>query len=77
MYLIPTNYSRLCAKLFLRAESQALDRILIEFSRRYWEHNSNCILGSASESLSLYLCASPHKYVMQAMSIRSCIPCYC
>jgi Sec7-like guanine-nucleotide exchange factor len=46
-YLICRRH--LCSKLFLRGESQVIDRILIEFSRRYWEQNTSSILGSASE----------------------------
>lgn len=45
---IDVAFRRLCAKLYLRGESQVIDRILIEFSRRYWEHNPTSILGSAS-----------------------------
>ncbi|KIM21922.1 hypothetical protein M408DRAFT_29167 [Serendipita vermifera MAFF 305830] len=41
-------FRRLCGKLYFSAESQALDRILIDFSRRYYEHNPKCVLGSAS-----------------------------
>lgn len=39
---------RLCAKLYLRGESQIIDRILVDFSRRYWEHNPTSVLGNAS-----------------------------
>ncbi|KAG8858191.1 hypothetical protein FRC20_012055, partial [Serendipita sp. 405] len=45
---VDTAFRKLCGKLYVRGESQVLDRILIEFSRRYWEHNPNCILGNAS-----------------------------
>lgn len=41
-------YRRLCAKLFLKAETQQVDRILVEFSRRYFECNPTSIYGSAS-----------------------------
>ncbi|EMD37830.1 CsMn39, partial [Gelatoporia subvermispora B] len=41
-------FRRLCAKLFLKAETQQVDRILEEFSRRYWECNSNSVYGNAS-----------------------------
>lgn len=40
-------FRTLCAKLYLKAETQQLDRILVEFSRRYWENNPNTIYGSA------------------------------
>lgn len=43
-------FRRLCAKLYLKAETQQVDRILEEFSRRYWENNSGTVYGSASES---------------------------
>ena len=42
---------RLCAKLYLKAETQQVDRILDEFSRRYWDCNPNSLYGSASESI--------------------------
>lgn len=46
-------YRRLCGKLYLKAETQQVDRILVEFSRRYWENNPSAIYGSAGESTSL------------------------
>lgn len=42
---------RLCAKLYLKAETQQVDRILNEFSRRYWDCNPNTLYGSASKSI--------------------------
>ncbi|OCH95101.1 hypothetical protein OBBRIDRAFT_810024 [Obba rivulosa] len=41
-------FRRLCAKLFLKAETQQVDRILEEFSRRYWECNPTSVYGNAS-----------------------------
>ncbi|KAK7057207.1 hypothetical protein R3P38DRAFT_2839951 [Favolaschia claudopus] len=41
-------FRRLCAKLYLKAETQQVDRILEEFSRRYWECNPNGLYGSAN-----------------------------
>ncbi|KAI0266753.1 hypothetical protein BC834DRAFT_111496 [Gloeopeniophorella convolvens] len=41
-------FRRLCAKLFLKAETQQVDRILEEFSRRYWECNPGSLFGNAS-----------------------------
>lgn len=41
-------FRRLCAKLFLKAETQQVDRILEEFSRRFWDCNSSRLYGSAS-----------------------------
>ncbi|THH27852.1 hypothetical protein EUX98_g6347 [Antrodiella citrinella] len=41
-------FRRLCAKLYLKAESQQVDRILEEFGRRYWDCNPTSIFGSAS-----------------------------
>ncbi|KIK67463.1 hypothetical protein GYMLUDRAFT_217799 [Collybiopsis luxurians FD-317 M1] len=39
-------FRRLCAKLYLKAETQQVDRILEEFSKRYWECNPNTVYGS-------------------------------
>lgn len=44
-------FRRLCAKLYLKAETQQVDRILAEFSRRYWELNTATVYGSDSECL--------------------------
>ncbi|KAJ6522973.1 hypothetical protein DFH09DRAFT_938135 [Mycena vulgaris] len=41
-------FRRLCAKLYLKAETQQVDRILEEFSRRYWECNPNGPYGSSN-----------------------------
>ncbi|KAL1717370.1 hypothetical protein EV715DRAFT_203332 [Schizophyllum commune] len=41
-------FRRLCSKLFLKAETQQVDRILEEFSRRYWECNPNTVYGSSN-----------------------------
>ncbi|RPD59799.1 hypothetical protein L227DRAFT_586366 [Lentinus tigrinus ALCF2SS1-6] len=41
-------FRRLCAKLYLKAETQQVDRILEEFARRYWECNPTTVLGNAS-----------------------------
>ncbi|KAI0693997.1 hypothetical protein C8T65DRAFT_833556 [Cerioporus squamosus] len=41
-------FRRLCAKLYLKAETQQVDRILEEFARRYFECNPTTILGNAS-----------------------------
>ncbi|KAI0332360.1 hypothetical protein GY45DRAFT_1344763 [Cubamyces sp. BRFM 1775] len=41
-------FRKLCGKLYLKAETQQVDRILEEFARRYWECNPTTILGSAS-----------------------------
>lgn len=39
---------KFCLKLFLKAETQQVDRILEEFARRYFECNPTTIFGSAS-----------------------------
>ncbi|KAI0320783.1 hypothetical protein OF83DRAFT_498953 [Amylostereum chailletii] len=39
-------FRRFCAKLFLKAETQQVDRILEEFSRRYWECNPGNLFGN-------------------------------
>ncbi|CCM05711.1 uncharacterized protein FIBRA_07943 [Fibroporia radiculosa] len=41
-------FRRLCAKLYLKAETQQLDRILEEFARRYFDCNPTTIFGSSS-----------------------------
>jgi hypothetical protein len=43
-------FRRLCGKLYLKAETQQVDRILDQFSQRYWECNPGCLFGSASMS---------------------------
>lgn len=40
-------FRQLCSKLYLKAETQQVDRILEEFSNRYWELNPNSLYGSA------------------------------
>jgi hypothetical protein len=42
----------LCTKLYLKAETQQVDRILVEFSRRWQECNPGNLFGSASKSSS-------------------------
>ncbi len=41
-------FRTMCAKLYLKAETQQVDRILEEFSARYWETNSGTVYGSSS-----------------------------
>ncbi|KAF7793825.1 hypothetical protein EIP86_004946 [Pleurotus ostreatoroseus] len=41
-------FRRLCAKLYLKAETQQVDRILEEFARRYWDCNPKSLFGSAN-----------------------------
>lgn len=41
-------FRRMCAKLYLKAETQQVDRILEEFARRYFECNPTTIFGNAS-----------------------------
>ncbi|KAI0043650.1 hypothetical protein FA95DRAFT_1609196 [Auriscalpium vulgare] len=41
-------FRRLCAKLYLKAETQQVDRILEEFARRYWDCNPGSLFGSPS-----------------------------
>lgn len=43
-------HRRLCGKLYLKAETQQVDRILEQFSRQYWDCNPDSIYGSASSS---------------------------
>jgi len=39
--------SRLCGKLYLKAETQQVDRILEQFSRRYFDDNPRTVYGSS------------------------------
>ncbi|KAJ8474457.1 hypothetical protein ONZ45_g15942 [Pleurotus djamor] len=41
-------FRRMCAKLYLKAETQQVDRILEEFSRRYWDCNPSTVFGNSS-----------------------------
>ncbi|BGP48501.1 hypothetical protein JCM10450v2_004377 [Rhodotorula kratochvilovae] len=40
-------FRRLCGKLYLKAETQQVDRILEQFSRRYYDENPQTVYGSA------------------------------
>lgn len=42
-------FRRLCNKLFLRAETQQVDRILEDFSKKYFEDNPGCVLPSSGK----------------------------
>ncbi|KAN0061964.1 hypothetical protein ACQY0O_005959 [Thecaphora frezii] len=46
---IDIAFRRLCDKLFLRAETQQIDRILRAFSERYFNCNKNTVFSSADE----------------------------
>ncbi|KAJ3501331.1 hypothetical protein NLJ89_g9384 [Agrocybe chaxingu] len=41
-------FRRLCGKLYLKAETQQVDRLLEQFSRRYWDCNPGNLYGSAN-----------------------------
>ncbi|KAF8200849.1 hypothetical protein BJ912DRAFT_1019831 [Pholiota molesta] len=41
-------FRRLCGKLYLKGETQQVDRILEQFSRRYWDCNPGLLYGSAN-----------------------------
>ncbi|KAB5589161.1 Sec7-like domain containing protein [Ceratobasidium theobromae] len=41
-------FRHLCTKLYLKAETQQVDRILEEFSRRFWDCNRGSVYGSSS-----------------------------
>lgn len=43
-------FRKLCMKLFLKGETQQVDRILIEFSKRFWEQNASNLYFSIGES---------------------------
>ncbi|KAI8145053.1 hypothetical protein BJV82DRAFT_46184 [Fennellomyces sp. T-0311] len=40
-------FRKLCGKLHLKAETQQIDRILVEFANRYWDCNPACIFGNS------------------------------
>lgn len=40
-------FRKLCAKLYLKAETQQVDRILEQFSRKYFEDNPQTVYGSS------------------------------
>lgn len=42
-------YRQLCGKLSMKAESQQIDRILEEFSKRYWECNPHAVFGNTGK----------------------------
>lgn len=46
--MLNVMYRKLCAKLYLKAETQQVDRILEQFARRYWDCNPTSLYGSAS-----------------------------
>lgn len=41
-------FRQFCSKLYLKGETQQVDRILEEFSRRYWDCNPGGVYGSAN-----------------------------
>ena len=63
------RYRRLCSKLYLKAETQQVDRILEVFAKRYWDCNPTTIFGNASMSL-LY----PFSYYFYANRTSRCRP---
>ncbi|TNY24717.1 hypothetical protein DMC30DRAFT_345458 [Rhodotorula diobovata] len=42
-------FRRLCGKLYLKAETQQVDRILEQFSRRYFDDNPRTVYGSSAD----------------------------
>ncbi|POW16437.1 hypothetical protein PSTT_01254 [Puccinia striiformis] len=44
---IDLAFRKLCTKMYLKGETQQVDRILAEFSRRYWEQNQSHIYVNA------------------------------
>ncbi|KAI9284366.1 hypothetical protein BC943DRAFT_326198 [Umbelopsis sp. AD052] len=44
---LDSAFRRLCNKLYVKAESQQIDRILEVFARRYWQCNKKSVFGSA------------------------------
>lgn len=49
---LDTGFRKLCSKLYFKAEAQQIDRILEAFANRYWECNTDCLLGSSGKSIS-------------------------
>lgn len=47
---------RLCDKLYLKAETQQVDRILAQFSRRYFDNNPKGVYGSAGADSTSSIC---------------------
>ncbi|KAG8720395.1 hypothetical protein FRC08_000342, partial [Ceratobasidium sp. 394] len=45
---LDSAFRHMCTKLYLKAETQQVDRILEEFSRRFWDCNRGSIYGSPS-----------------------------
>jgi Sec7-like guanine-nucleotide exchange factor len=43
-------FRNLCAKLFFKAESQQMDRIIEAFAKRYWDCNPTTLYHSAGKS---------------------------
>jgi len=48
-----TSCRRLCGKLYLKGETQQVDRILEQFSRRYFDDNLKIVYGSPGASTPL------------------------
>lgn len=44
-------FRALCSKLYLKGETQQIDRVLFQFSIRYFECNPECIFGSVGKQL--------------------------
>lgn len=63
-------FRRLCAKLYLKAETQQVDRILEEFSRRYWEQNNTTVYGSASKFS--FICNGGERLKLTMTRCRAC-----
>lgn len=47
-YRLDNAFRHLCGKLYLKAETQQVDRILEQFGRRYWDCNPGNIFGNPS-----------------------------
>jgi Sec7-like guanine-nucleotide exchange factor len=46
-------FRNLCAKLFFKAESQQMDRIIEAFAKRYWDCNPTALYHSAGKSIAV------------------------
>lgn len=43
-------FRNLCSRLYLKGETQQIDRILFQFSIRYFECNPKCIFGTSGKN---------------------------
>lgn len=49
------SFRNLCSRLHLKGETQQIDRILLQFSIRYFECNPKCIFGTIGNVITVYI----------------------